>query len=213
MSSNDVTTRAVVFDLGNVLIDWDAHAAISAGVGEERSRTFLADAAFDFGRWNGQQDSGRTWADGEATAIADHPHYRDEIRAYRANFADSLRGPIDGSVAILRELHAAGTPVFALTNWSHELFPVAVERFDFLALFEDIVVSGTEGVAKPDPAIFALLAERIAHRVPLADCVFVDDRADNVAAAQRAGMAGLIFTGPDRLRTDLRRHGLPLTEV
>ena len=204
---------AVVFDLGNVLIEWDAHAAISAAVGEDRARAFLADEDFDFHGWNLQQDAGRTWTDAEADAISRHPQYREEILAYRAHFAASLVGPIDGAVAILRELHTAGIPLFALTNWSDELFPVALERFEFLQLFEDIVVSGEEGIAKPDPEIFEVLAERLEHIGDLEEAIFIDDRLDNVQAAVLAGMDAVQFTGPVDLRADLLFRGLPLEAI
>ncbi|MDQ2851111.1 MAG: HAD family phosphatase [Actinomycetota bacterium] len=202
---------AVVFDLGNVLIDWDARAAISAGVGEPRASAFLADESFDFYSWNALQDAGREWADGEAQAVNTHPHYRAEILAYRANFAASMIGPIEPTVAVLRELADAGVPLFGLTNWSHELFPVAREHFDFLHLFEDIVVSGEEGVAKPDPEIFEILAERIEHLGPLDETVFIDDRLDNVQAAARAGMDAIHYTGAEDLRTDLLLRALPVS--
>ena len=199
---------AVVFDLGNVLIDWNAHAAISAGVGAARATTFLADPVFDFHGWNAAQDAGRTWDEGESAALATHPHYREEILAYRTNFGHALVGPIDGAVDILRELHEAGVPLFALTNWSRELFPVARERFDFLQLFRDIVVSGEEGLAKPEPAIFELLSHRMQDAWTTTPAVFVDDRLDNVIAANLAGMDGLLYTGADTLRTDLTTRGL-----
>src|SRR6476659_10746752 len=94
---------------------------------------------------------------------------------------------IAGSVEILRELHAAQVPLFALTNWSADLFPRAVERFEFLDLFEDIVVSGEEGVAKPDPEIFEVLEERVRHRAGIDHCIFIDDSpAHAVAAAETA---------------------------
>ena len=204
---------AVVFDLGNVLIEWDAHAAISTAVGDDRARTFLTDEEFDFHGWNMRQDAGRTWVDAEADAIARHPHYREEILAYREYFEASLVGPIAGSVTILRELHAAGMPLFALTNWSHELFPVALERFEFLQLFEDIVISGEEGIAKPDPEIFEVLAERLEHVGDLEETIFIDDRLDNVQAAVLAGMDAVQFTGPADLRADLIFRGLPLEAI
>lgn len=204
---------AVVFDLGNVLIDWDAHFAIRAGVGADRATAFLEDTSFDFHSWNAAQDAGRSWADGEAVAIGTHPHYREEILAYRANFAASLVGPIEGTVAMLGELAAADVPLFGLTNWSSELFPVAREHFDFLELFEDIVVSGEEGVAKPDPEIFQILAERVEHLGGLDETVFIDDRLDNVQAAVHAGMDGVHYTGPADLRTDLLLRALPVHGV
>lgn len=204
---------AVVFDLGNVLIDWDAHCAISAGVGADRATAFLADESFDFHGWNAAQDAGRTWSDGEAAAVQTHPHYREEILAYRTNFAASMIGPIEGTVTMLRELADADIPLFGLTNWSSELFPVARQRFDFLELFEDIVVSGEEGVAKPDPEIFEILAERVEHLGGLDETVFIDDRLDNVQAAVRAGMDGIQYTGPADLRTDLLLRALPVHGV
>ena len=122
----------------------------------------MADPDFDFAAWNRLNDAGRALDEAEQVALASHPHYAEEVVAYRAHFGASLVGEIAGSVEILRELHAADVPLFALTNWSADLFPVALEQFDFLDLFEDIIVSGEEGVAKPDPEIFEVLEERVA---------------------------------------------------
>jgi 2-haloacid dehalogenase len=153
-------------------------------------------------------DGGGSWADAEKEVAASHPHWAEHARAYRANFDASLTGALDDTVAVLRDLHAAGVPVFALTNWSHELFPHALARFGFLSLFEDIVVSGTEGVAKPDTAVFALLERRTGR--PLSRCLFIDDKADNVTAAAEAGLDAVLFTGAVQLREDLRARGLPV---
>jgi 2-haloacid dehalogenase len=198
----------VVFDLGNVLIRWDPHPAVARGVGADEATLFLAAEDFDFLAWNHVQDSGGRWAEAEEAVGRTHPHWHEHALAYRANFGESLVGPIDANVEVLRDLHEAGVPVFALTNWSDELFPHALERFDFLGLFEDIVVSGTVGLAKPDPAVFTLLAERIGR--PLADCVFVDDSPANVAAAANAGMDAIRFTDDEPLRPQLRSRGLPV---
>ncbi len=200
----------VVFDLGNVLISWDPHPAVAAGVGDARARAFLSDEAFDFQEWNRRQDAGRRWAEAEECAIASHPHYEAEIRAYREHFDASMTGAIDGTVAIARELHEAGVPLVALTNWSEELFPQAVDRFDFLDLFEDIIVSGEEGVAKPDPEIFEVLEMRIRHLGGLDDSIFIDDSPANVQAALAAGLDAVPFVGPSDLRSDLLVRGLPV---
>jgi 2-haloacid dehalogenase len=204
-----MTVDAVVFDLGNVLITWDPHPAIAKAVGREQATRFLADQRFDFMAWNHQQDAGRSWDGGEKAAVMSHPHWEEAIRAYRANFGDSLLGAIQDTVQILRELHAAGIPLFGLTNWSAELFPVARLRFDFLDLFDDIIVSGQEGVAKPNPEIFKILRERIP--VPLERCVFIDDSAANIQAAGRAGLDTILFTDTGHLREDLLVRGLPLS--
>ena len=201
---------AVVFDLGNVLITWDPVAAVAVAVGPERARAFVTDPDFDFTAWNRTNDAGRGLDEAEQVALASHPHYAEEIVAYRANFDASLVGEITGSVEILRELHAADVPLFALTNWSADLFPVALDRFDFLDLFEDIVVSGEEGVAKPDPEIFEVLEERVSHRAGLDDCIFVDDSPANVVAAAETGLDAVHFTSPEHLREDLIARGMPL---
>lgn len=203
---------AVVFDLGNVLIRWDPASAVAAAVGAERAAAFLGNDGFDFASWNLAHDAGRSWDESEREAISAHPHFEEEIRGYRTHFADSLLGEIAGTVEILRELHTTQIPVLALTNWSAETFPMALDRFDFLDLFEDIIVSGEEGVAKPDPEIFEILEERISHLGSLDDCVFIDDTLVNVAAGQDAGLDAIHFTDAEHLRHDLILRGLPLRE-
>jgi 2-haloacid dehalogenase len=205
--------EAVVFDLGNVLIRWDPVPAIAAAVGAERAAVFVSDPAFDFAAWNHANDAGRCLVEAERSALESHPHYAQEVLAYRQHFGASLVGEIAGSVAILQELHEAQVPLFALTNWSADLFPVALERFGFLDLFEDIVVSGEEGVAKPDPEIFEVLEERVRHRAGLDDCIFIDDSPANVVAAAETGLDAIHFTGPDHLREDLIARGMPLRHL
>jgi 2-haloacid dehalogenase len=200
--------RVVVFDLGNVLIRWDPHPAVAAGVGDDEARAFLAADDFDFKAWNQRADAGAAWHELQQELASSHPHWHDHATSYVANFGLSLVGELDDNVAVLRDLHAAGVPVFALSNWSHELFPQALERFEFLSLFDDIVVSGTERVAKPDPAVFELLARRVGR--PLRECVFVDDSAANVAAAADAGMDAIRFTDDEPLRPQLRQRGFPV---
>ena len=111
-------------------------------------------------------------------------------------------------MALLEELHEHRVPLFALTNWSAELFPHTLEHYGFLSLFDDIVVSGEVGVAKPAGAIFEVLARRIGR--PLDRCVFVDDSPANVAAGRAAGLNAIVFTDTGHLRRDLRARGLQL---
>jgi 2-haloacid dehalogenase len=205
--------QAVVFDLGGVLIRWDPHPAIARAVGDEAARRFLADAEFDFLAWNHEQDAGRSWDDAELAVATSHPHWAEAARGYRTYFADSLVGPVQDTVEVLTELHGAGVPLLALTNWSAELFPLALSSYDFLGLFDDVVVSGQEGLAKPDPRLFAVLETRVRRLLPetgLADCVFVDDSARNVEAARALGMDAIHFTDTGHLRGDLHARGLPV---
>ena len=200
-----VTT--VVFDLGGVVVIWDPVPAVAAVVGQERAERFVHGGVFDFAAWNHAQDAGRSWAEGEAAATADHPDLADEIAAYRPNFALSLRGLVPGTAAILRDLRARGVRVVALTNWSAETFHHAPERFpEIFALFDDVVMFGEDGVAKPDPAIFEVLGRRLSH--PIDGVLFVDDAAGNVAAARDAGMDAVRFTDADTLGAELRERGL-----
>ncbi|HEX7739988.1 MAG TPA: HAD family phosphatase [Marmoricola sp.] len=194
----------VVFDLGNVLIRWEPERAVAAGVGAEEARAFMA--GFDFFAWNHPQDAGRPFAEAEAEAVDIHPQWREHLLAYRPNFAASLAGEIRGTVQILRELHSRGVPVFALTNWSAETFHHAEETYDWLGLFDAIVVSGREGIAKPDREIFELVVRRSGHRSQ--DLLFVDDSDANVAGARAAGLQAIAFTSPQALRADLVELGL-----
>src|SRR5664279_4547789 len=141
-----------VFDLGGVVVLWDPVPAVAAVVGQERAKHFVDGGKFDFGAWNHAQDAGRRWADAEAAATATHPDLAEEIAAYRRNFALSLRGLVPGTAVILRALRDRGVRLVALTNWSVETIHHLPEAFpDVCALFDDIIVSGAEGVAKPDP--------------------------------------------------------------
>ena len=177
-----LSARGVVLDLGNVLIDWRPAAAIAAGVGPAEAERFLAADDFDFTAFNHGPDSGGSWEDAEDAVRRTHPHWVEHALAYRANFAHSLAGEVPGSVDLVRDLHAAGVPMWGLTNWSHELWPHAPRMFGFLdEMLESVVVSGTEGVAKPDPGIYELVVER--SGLPASDLVFVDDKQANVDGA------------------------------
>jgi 2-haloacid dehalogenase len=200
--------QGVVFDLGNVLIDWDPSAAIAAGVGPAEARRFLDADDFDFMAWNHGPDSGGSWDDAEADVRRTHPHWVEHALAYRANFAASLLGEVPGVVDVVRDLHAAGVPLVGLTNWSDELYPHAPRLFPFLELLDDVVVSGTVGAAKPDARAYEIAAERLGR--PLDRLAFVDDKQLNVDAAAALGMDAILFTDAAALRTELRSRGLPV---
>jgi HAD superfamily hydrolase (TIGR01509 family) len=200
--------QGVIWDFGNVLIQWDPRPAIVAGVGDAEADRFLTAEDFDFMAWNHLRDAGGTWDEGEAEVRRTHPHWAEHAAAYRAYFEHSLVGPVPGTAELVTELHAAGVPQLGLTNWSHELYPHAPRLFPVLDLLDDVVVSGTEQVAKPDPAIFEIAVARAG--LPAGDLVFVDDKDDNVASAIEFGLDGILFTGADALRLALRERGLPV---
>ena len=197
---------AVVFDLGGVLIDWDPrHLYRSLFDGDEAAmERFLSEVCtMD---WNEEQDAGRPFAEGVALLSREHPHLAELIEAYDREWPRMLRGAIDDSLAIAFDLHVAGVPLYALSNWSAEKYPIAEERFPFLSWFDGIVISGRVGMRKPDPRIFAHLAARF-DLVP-AETLFIDDSERNVEAARRAGYRAVRFVSAGQLRGELERVGL-----
>jgi len=197
----------VVFDLGGVVVLWDPVPAVAAVVGQKRAEHLVHGDEFDFAVWNHAQDMGRSWADAEAAATASHPELAEEIAAYRPNFALSLRGLVPGTAGILRALHDRGVRLVALTNWSAETIHHGPEVFpEVFDLFDDIVVSGAECVAKPDKEIFQILARRLTH--PIDGVFYVDDNLRNVDAARAAGMDAVRFTDAATLLGELQGRGL-----
>jgi 2-haloacid dehalogenase len=202
----DTGITAVVFDLGGVLLDWNPRHLYRRLFGEdvEGMERFLAEVVSP--DWNARQDAGRPWDEGIAEAIASHPEHAAAIRAYRESWEEMLGEPFTDSVAILDELRGTGLRLFALTNWSQFTFPYALARYPFLRWFEDIVVSGREGVAKPDPSIFRLLLSR--HRIEASRSVSIDDTPKNVQAASLLGFHSIHFCSALQLRRDLASLGL-----
>ncbi|PLX38395.1 MAG: 2-haloalkanoic acid dehalogenase [Hyphomicrobiales bacterium] len=196
---------AVIFDVGNVLIDYDPHYLYDKLIAnpEDRNR-FLAEVCTP--NWNEKQDLGRSFAQGIGERLALFPQHEKLIRAYDERWQEMVRGPIEGSVALLEELAAAGMPLFALTNYSREKFAETLERFPFFSHFRDIVVSAHEGVVKPDPYIFDIAIKRFG--VDPARTLFIDDRFANVEAARVAGLEALHFSSPEKLRADLSALGI-----
>lgn len=197
--------RTVVFDLGGVLIDWNPRYLYRQLLaGDDEVERFVTEIVTQ--DWNVQQDRGRSWADAVAKLSAEHPEHAELIAAYDARWAETIAGQIDGTVEILAELRDAGVTLYALTNWSAEKFPIARERFEWLAWFDGIVVSGEERLIKPDAQIYRVLFDR--YGVEPSSAVYIDDNEANVRAAEDLGMTGLHFTDAATLRTELVDAGV-----
>lgn len=195
---------AVLFDLGGVVIGWDPARAYAQALPAAQVPGFMA--AIGFADWNARHDAGRPFAVGEQELVSRFPEHEAAVLAYRQHFGRTLTGLVPGTGAVIAELQQAGVAVAALTNWSAETFPVARERFGLLRRFAGVLVSGEEGLAKPDPAIFELALERFGFSAQ--HCTFVDDSAANVAAARERGLTGVRFVDADQLREELVRLGL-----
>lgn len=196
----------VIFDLGGVLVDWDPRRAFTGVLDPAEVEPFLAE--IDFHTWNRGLDAGRPIRQAEADIEERYPHRAGVISAYRKNFPATLVGEVPGTADVIRELGDAQLRLLALTNWSAESFPHALATYPVLSRFEGIVVSGAEGVIKPDPAVYRILIDR--HAVDPAGAVFIDDSAVNVAAAQALGFRAVRFSDARALRRELRALGLPL---
>lgn len=201
--AGDIET--VVFDLGGVLIDWNPRYLYRKVFADEAEmEKFLSTIATM--EWHLEQDRGRTMEEATATLISRHPGYAREISAFYGRWDEMFGGPIEGTVDVLLELRERGFPLYALTNFSSETFPRAREWYGFLSLFGEIVVSGEEGMIKPDKAIYRVLVERTG--LDPATTVFIDDSPPNVAAARELGFTAVAFRTPQGLRDDLIGLGL-----
>lgn len=206
MSVTAIPRRVVVFDIGGVLLNWNPrhlYRMLFAG-DEDAMEDFLANVCTV--EWNERQDAGRTFAEAHAELLPRHADKTHLIEAFGKRFDEMIAGPIEGTVDILADLKRAGVPRYALTNWSAETFPPARARYEFLSWFDGIVVSGEEGVIKPDARIFRILLER--YRIAPEDAVFIDDNPANAAAAQALGIHGIHFQSPERLRRELETLGI-----
>ncbi|KQX21609.1 hydrolase [Sphingomonas sp. Root50] len=188
-----------------MLYDWNLRQFFEKLVPAHELELFLRDVVtLD---WHGQHDAGRPFAETSAELIAAWPRFAGAIAAFGPRFSDTVTGLLPGMGEIVRDLHARGVPLYAITNFSHEFWPPFRTReaalFD---LFEDILVSGEVRLVKPDPAIYAMALDRFG--LAAGEAIFIDDRADNVAAAEAAGIAGHLFVGAEPLRAALRARGL-----
>ncbi|QBX35283.1 HAD family phosphatase [Paracoccus liaowanqingii] len=194
----------LVFDIGNVLIRWDPVAPFLPHLGDRDSVQAFLDRVW-FRALNLRADGGESFAD-LATEIAD-PDDRALFAAYLPGYAASITDPIEGTWALMDRLRARGHAIHAITNWSAQTWPLGLATHPRLATaFGTTIVSGIEGVIKPDPRIFALLCDRAG--VAPEDCLFIDDSAYNIAGALASGMAAHRFTDPETLERDLTARGL-----
>jgi 2-haloacid dehalogenase len=195
----DALRNVVIFDLGGVLIDWNPrHLYRKLFRAEAAMEHFLATVCT--AEWNRAQDAGRRCIDAAQLLKERHPDQAEFIDAYYARFDEMMAGPIAGSVEILAELHDRGVPLYGLSNFSAETYPLAVRRFEFIGLLRHVVVSGEVKAVKPDPQIYHILFNRCA--IDPQRAVFVDDTAANVEAARQLGLYAILFSGADALRRE-----------
>jgi 2-haloacid dehalogenase len=200
---------SIIFDLGNVLIDWNPeYVFVDVFDGDrEKAKWFIKNiCTLD---WNEKQDAGGLIEDANKSLIEKHPEYENEIRQYYGRWEQMLGGSIGGTVEILKKLiDTKQFKIVALTNWSAETFPIALERFEFLHWFEGIVVSGEEKTRKPFKEIYDICLNRF--RITPEKAIFIDDNLRNIEAANNLKINGIHYKSPEKLIEQLKEYNIYL---
>lgn len=196
--------NTIIFDLGAVLIDWNPRYMYRKIFRtEEEMEWFLENVTT--GDWNENQDAGYPLHKATEELIAKHPEWENEISAYYGRWIEMLGEQIHETVEILANLRKnPSLKIYALTNWSAETFPNALERFEFLQWFDGIVVSGEEKTRKPFAEFFKILLDR--YNIDPTSSLLIDDNLRNIKGAEAMGINGLHFTNAEQLKTDLERN-------
>ncbi|HJR25798.1 MAG TPA: HAD-IA family hydrolase [Acidimicrobiales bacterium] len=191
--------RAVVFDIGGVLLDWDPRYLYRTLLPDEEAvERFLAEVCTD--AFNAELDAGRDFDDACTELAARHPDQADLVHAWKRQ-ADMIRGEIEGTAAVVARLVEAGVPRYLLTNMPRWVFDERVAAYPVLQRFGGAVVTGDEGILKPEPAVFELVLSRF--ELTPGEALFVDDKAANVEAAEAVGFVGHVFVDATTLERTL----------
>ena len=198
--------QTIIFDLGGVLIDWDPRYLYRKLFDSETEmEDFLATVTTP--DWNEEQDAGRSLAEATDLLVKQFPEQAELIHAFYSRWTEMLGGPISGTLTILEQLHQAKRyDLFALTNWSAETWPIAIDLYPFLGWFQGVLVSGQEKMRKPNPVFYRLLEDRFP--LLLQSSLFIDDNLRNVEAARELGLRTIHFHSPEQLRDALSEYGV-----
>lgn len=196
-----------VFDLGGVFVEWDPMNLFRKLFETEEEARWFHDNVCTLD-WNLEFDAGVKYEDGVNNLITRFPRYWREIQAYNLRWKEMISGTIQGTVDIHNELIAAEIPTFAITNFSLEKWIAVLDDLPFMEKFDGVVVSGAEGLVKPDTRIYKLFCDR--YSLAPENCVFMDDNESNVVSAHNFGMKAIHFKSPEQLREELIELGLPL---
>ncbi|MCK7590488.1 HAD family phosphatase [Subsaxibacter sp. CAU 1640] len=200
MNSNNIEN--IIFDLGGVLIDWNPeYVFLDVFDGDRQKMKWFFDEICT-NDWNENQDAGYPIAKATEERIEMFPEHEKLIRMYYGRWEEMLGEAIDGTVKILKHLiDSKKYRIVALTNWSHETFPIALQRFEFLHWFEGIIVSGEEKTRKPFKEIYELTLNRFDMKAE--NSLFIDDNLRNIDAAKKLGIQTIHFTSSEKLKNSL----------
>ena len=191
-----------LFDLGGVFFDWDPnHFYKNVFENIEEREFFLAEVCND--NWNVQQDAGRSIAEAELELIPKFPHYEKEIKMYYKNHRKMIRGVFEEAVDILKKLKDKNYDCYVLSNWSAETFEGMTDDYPFLKLFDGLLISGEDKLIKPDHAIYQLARDRF--NLNPEETVFIDDKLENIQAAQEMNFKTIHLTDPNIIKTEIKK--------
>ena len=202
-----MVVKNIIFDLGGVLIDWNPeYVYLKEFRGNRKKMKLFFDKICTF-EWNENQDAGYPLDKATEERVALFPEYEYLIRMYYGRWEEMLGEAIIGSVNLLKRfVNHPDYRVIALTNWSSETFPIALNRFDFLHLFEGIVVSGTEKTRKPFAEIYKTTLKR--YDLKADESLFIDDNQQNIYAANALKIQTIRFLNSKQLERDLKLKGI-----
>jgi 2-haloacid dehalogenase len=202
-TTDERALRALVLDIGGVLLDWDPRHLYRQLISDPAEMEwFLANVCTP--EWHEEHDRGLSTAESCAALAEEWPEYAGLILAWSERGEEMVAGPLPDGIELLSRAAGSGLPCYALTNMEAETYPRRVARYDFLHCLTGAVVSGLEGIAKPDREIYELLLRRF--DLDAGTTLFVDDCPVNVSAAADVGMEAMVYTGPGPA---LSRLGLP----
>ena len=197
--------KAVVFDVGRVLFEWQLRALFEKIIDDADELDWFLDNVVTE-EWHFEHDRGRPLSEMVPERIALYPQYEPHIRAYATRFNETVPGPVAGTHDLVRRLHSQGVPLFCLTNFGDEFWATFRPTQPIFDLFDDVIVSGVEKVAKPDPQIYRITEDRTAREG--AALFFTDDNPANIEAARERGWDAHLFTDALSLEARLIDAGL-----
>ena len=196
----------IIFDLGGVLIDWQPDHMYKKIIKDEQQRKWFLETICTM-EWNEQHDGGRTIQEANNELITQYPDHRELILAYYERWEEMLVGPILPTVELFKNIKSSGKyKLYALTNWSAETFPRALELFDFLHWFDGRVVSGEEKTRKPYKEIYDIILNRFS--LSPQKTLFIDDNIKNINAAKEIGINCIHFSSPEQLTEELKNKNI-----
>lgn len=194
--------RNIIFDFGNVLVRWEPERVYLPYFDNDEAKYWYFWRHVCGRQWRDRIDAGEDEQECIRELQSQYPEYAEPIAMYWDRWDEMLLGEVPGMRELIQRLKASGKyAIYGLSNWSMETFPHARKRFEVLQQIDNYVVSGDVKLIKPDPRIFKLLLDRFGLKAE--DCTFVDDNPDNVEAAKKLGMQGVVFKGVESLDFDV----------